>query len=169
MSLNYLLFCIAAVIAVASGIVTITSKHPVKSAMALVLQFFMFAAIYLTLNAQFVAVIQILVYAGAIMVLVVFVIMLLNLGEEERRKEKFNIRMFASIILGGIFLLVLVSFFATKSPNILVMSPQSINQGTVEAIGKELFTNYLLPFEAIGMLLLVAIIGAVILAKRKID
>jgi len=169
MSLNYILFCIAAVLAVAGGIVTITSKSPVRSAMALVVQFFMFAAIYLTLNAQFVAIVQVLVYAGAIMVLVVFVIMLLNLGDEEKHKEKSYLKMIVAFLLGGILLVTLISFLISRSPQITILPGTSINQGTVEAIGKELYSGYLLPFEAIGLLLLVAIVGAVILAKRKID
>lgn len=169
MSLNYIIFCIAAILAVASGIVTVTSKNPVKSAMALVVQFFMLAGLYLTLNAQFVAIVQVLVYAGAIMVLVVFVIMLLNLGDEEKLKEKISKRTVASIFGGGVLLLVIIGVILANQQKVHSISPTSITQGTVQSIGKELFTSYLIPVEAIGMLLLVAIIGAVVLAKRKID
>ena len=85
-NLTFILFSILAVLAIASAVVTISTKHPVRAALALVFHFFMLAGIYLTLQAQFVAVMQILVYAGAIMVLVVFVIMLLNLGNDEYLK-----------------------------------------------------------------------------------
>lgn len=160
---------IAAVIAIAAGIVTISSRNPVKSALSLVVQFFMLAAIYLTLNAQFVAVIQILVYAGAIMVLVVFVIMLLNLGDDQKLKEKISFRIYLSVFLAGLLLVLFASQYSFNASFITTMNQASVRQGTVEAIGQELFTNYLIPFEATGLLLLMAIIGAVILAKRKLD
>jgi NADH-quinone oxidoreductase subunit J len=168
-SLTVIFFGLLSIFAIASGIVTISSKNPVVSAISLVFHFFMLAGLYLTLQAQFVAVIQILVYAGAIMVLVVFVIMLLNLGSEELLKEKFNIRKILGVLFSFAFLILLLSVFYTKSSFNLKLSANSASQGTVQAIGKELFTNYLFPFEAISLLLLVAIIGAILLAKRKID
>lgn len=165
-SLEFILFIVLGILGIASGLVTITSRNPVVSAMALVFHFFMLAGLYLNMHAQFLAVLQILVYAGAIMVLVIFVIMLLNLGDEEKLKEKFSIKSFIAVLFGMVLLLQFVVLFLTTSGK---SSFNSNNIGTVEMIGNELFTNYLFPFEAISILLLVAIIGSVILAKRKVD
>jgi len=167
---QYLFFTILATLAVASAIVTITSKNPVASAIALIFHFFMLSGLYLTLQAQFVAVVQILVYAGAIMVLVVFVIMLLNLGKErELDSEGFNTRK----IVGGLFAAVLIvefiAIYMSVSLHKEFITKESIDQGTIEAIGKVLFANYLVPIQAIGVLLLAAIVGAVLLAKRRIN
>ena len=166
MSLELILFVVLGIMGIASGIVTITSKNPVVSAMALVFHFFMLAGLYLNMHAQFMAVLQVLVYAGAIMVLVIFVIMLLNLGEEEKLKEKLNIKTFVAVLFGIVLVLQFVVLFMANSGN---RTFKEGNIGTVEAIGNELFTNYLFPFEAISLLLLVAIVGSVILAKRHVD
>ncbi|MBI5325058.1 MAG: NADH-quinone oxidoreductase subunit J [Ignavibacteriae bacterium] len=168
MNLTFIFFGILGILAIGSGIVTISSKNPVTSAISLVFLFFMLAGLYLVLQAQFIAVIQVLVYAGAIMVLVIFVIMLLNLGDEEKMKEKFNTRKGAGFLLGAILLMQLAVVFMAQ-PFGVKKASASLNQGTIEFIGKELFSNYLFPFEAISLLLLAAIVGAIILAKRKID
>ena len=167
MSLEFILFFVLGFIAIAAAIVTITSKNPVISALGLVVHFFMLAGLYLNLNAQFLAVLQVLVYAGAIMVLVIFVIMLLNLGDEEKLKEKLNSRKFVAVLFALILVIQFSVVFMTTS-NIKYEHKQS-SIGTVEAIGNNLFNNYLFPFEAISLLLLTAVIGSVILAKRKID
>lgn len=166
MSLEFILFIVLGVLGIASGLVTITSKNPVVSAMALVFHFFMLAGLYLNMHAQFLAVLQVLVYAGAIMVLVIFVIMLLNLGDEEKLKEKLSIKTFIAVLFGLVLLIQFVVLFLTTSGN---SGLKQSNIGSVEMIGNELFSNYLFPFEAISLLLLAAIIGSVILAKRKVD
>ncbi len=166
MSLEFILFIVLGVLGIASGLVTITSKNPVVSAMALVFHFFMLAGLYLNMHAQFLAVLQVLVYAGAIMVLVIFVIMLLNLGDEEKLKEKLSIKTFIAVLFGLVLLIQFVVLFLTTSSTSRL---KESNIGSVEMIGNELFTNYLFPFEAISLLLLAAIIGSVILAKRKVD
>lgn len=168
MDLNYFFFIILSVLAVASAIVTISTKHPIRSAMALVVHFFMLAGLYLTLNAQFVAVMQVLVYAGAIMVLVVFVIMLLNLGKDQTLEKKITIKKFGSIILAGIFGLAIIYAFVNLYPEPTYFPVYNLNFTTVQTIGRSLFTNYIVQFEAIGLLLTAAIIGAVLLAKRKL-
>lgn len=169
MSLTVLFFSILSVLAIASAIVTISSKHPVRSAMALVVHFFMLAGLYLTLQAQFVAVMQILVYAGAIMVLVVFVIMLLNLGNDEYIRKDFKTKQLTGVLLAMAFSFMLVTAFARHFSGLTKIPDVAASQATSQAIGLEMFTNYLVPFEAIGVLLLGAIIGAVVLAKRDID
>ncbi len=168
MSLTYVFFGLLSILAIASAIVTITSRHPVRSAMALVVHFFMLAGLYLTLQAQFVAVMQIIVYAGAIMVLVVFVIMLLNLGDEEQLKQKYQLKQFAGIAISGTLGLALIYTFMNKGSSLNYFPSHTKEFTTAQAIGQELFTNYLVQFEAIGILLTAAIVGAVLLAKRKL-
>jgi NADH-quinone oxidoreductase subunit J len=154
--------------AIISGIVMITRKNPVSAAMFLIMHFFMLAGLYLSLQAQFVAVMQILVYAGAIMVLVVFVIMLLNLGNEDKLSEKVNAGKIIGYALATLFAIQLLTVFFAKPTSFSTMSEKAITIGTVEAIGDSLFTKFLFPFEAISLLLLVAIVGSVLLSKRKI-
>lgn len=169
MSLAYFFFAILSILAIASAIVTISSKNPVRSAFALVFHFFMLAGLYLTLNAQFLAVVQILVYAGAIMVLVIFVIMLLNLSNEERLKEKFNYQVLLAVLFGLAFVVQIVFMAFIKSSTNLLLHPDSTQIGTVQFIGNVFYKNYIVPFEIIGILLLSAIIGAIVLAKRKVN
>ena len=158
------------VVAVASAIIMITRRNPVNSALWLVLNFFCVSAIYLLLRAQFIAIIQVLVYAGAIMVLFLFVIMLLNLQDESKLSEQFSYKKISAIILSLLLFssLTITTFFAYsgKFPSI---SPVAENIGTVKAAGKELYTVYSFPFEAVSFILLAAIIGAIILAKKKFD
>ena len=168
--LNDIFFFLFASVMIASGVMVITRRNPVSSALYLVLNFFALGGIYLTLNAQFIAVIQILVYAGAIMVLFLFVIMLLNLGDEQRLTEKISyVKMVAVGLSVGVFLeIVYIVGFSTNA------LPQGdlaggIEIGTIESIGKVMFTSYLFPVEIVAVLLLAAVIGAVILAKKTID
>lgn len=165
----FIIFSILAVLAIASAIGTILSKHPVKSAMSLVLHFFSLSGLYFTLSAQFIAVIQILVYAGAIMVLVIFVIMLLNLGDEKMLHLQFSPRTYIAVTLalGLLALLVGVMFNAESNP--ALNASQVAAMSSVNGLGTELYTNYLFPFEAISILLLAAIVGAIVLAKRKLS
>ncbi len=167
MSLTLLFFLILGVLSIASAIVTISSRNPVVSAMALVLHFFMLSGLYLTLQAQFVAVMQILVYAGAIMVLVVFVIMLLNLGDEAKLSEKWNLRKIIAILFAFVLAIQFLSIYVTNLPDAAAIPESAALNGTVQSIGTDLFTNYLVQFEAIAVLLLAAIVGAMLLAKRK--
>lgn len=168
MNIDYLFFFLLAFLSVITAIVVISNKNPIASAMALVFNFFILAAIYLTLNAQFIAIIQILVYAGAIMVLFVFVIMLLNLENEEKLKDPLNTRKIFRIILAlsMIFLIIYLFYFIDIGLH-KTISESSIKIGTVEQIGYQLFTNYLLPFEITSILILAAIIGAIVLAKKR--
>ncbi|MGE5479717.1 MAG: NADH-quinone oxidoreductase subunit J [Chloroflexota bacterium] len=171
MSLQVLLFIIISALAVASALVTISTRHPVKSAMSLIFHFFMLAGLYLTLNAQFLAVVQVLVYAGAIMVLVIFVIMLLNLGAEGEGVPRIEARAgkqaLAGILAAGVVTAFMTLFFS--SPNGADnLSAASAEIGTAASIGRELYTNHIAAFEAVGILLTSAIIGAVVLAKKHL-
>jgi NADH-quinone oxidoreductase subunit J len=169
MSADLIIFFILAAFSIISAIVVITRRSPVMSVVFLVLNFIILAIIYLTLQAQFIAVIQIVVYAGAIMVLFLFVILLLNLGNEELLTEKMTYKKRIAISLSFVFLVQLVIGIKVsfgEYPNML--APTATQIGTVENIGKVLFTEYLFPFEITSVLLLAAIIGAVVLAKRKV-
>ena len=170
MTLELILFYSLAVVFVGSAIMVITRRNPVISALYLILNFFCLAGLYLTLHAQFIAVIQVLVYAGAIMVLFLFVIMLLNLGDEQQLREKISFKKIVAAGLGfGLLmeLIYIVGFIDVPMPE--GDFSKGVEIGTVEYLGKQLFTTFLFPFEVTSVLLLAAMVGAVVLAKRKMD
>ena len=165
-------FWIFAVLAVGGAILTITRKNAVSAVMFLVGTFFAIAAIYAMLFAHFMAAIQVLVYAGAIMVLFVFVIMILNKEEE----EPWALRgWFGKALAGGALVyflvrLVNVLWVVKSTPAVAETTWKAgafIEFGTTKAVGKQLFTSYLFPFEAISIALLIAIVGAVVLAHPE--
>lgn len=167
MNPQVLLFAVFAIGAIATALLTITRRNPVAAAMNLVAHFFMLSGLYLTLQAQFVAAVQVLVYAGAIMVLVVFVIMLLNLGREQQAAETGNmLRNTLGTVIAALFVLLVVLSFNGRPTQANQLSDAAASIGTTEAIGQSLFTQYIFPFEAVSLLLLAALIGAVILARR---
>ena len=159
------LFFLFAGLAIASAISMVYHKNPLYSAISLVGVFVSLSCIYVTLAAPFIAAVQILIYAGAIMVLVVFVIMLLNL-EDDRAFNRLN---YLYALGGGLGVLLLAQTFfifyaVMKAPNI--PADQSVTAGKTLSIGQAMYTEYLLPVEIVGILLLMAIIGAVVLARR---
>lgn len=168
-SLTFIFFAVLSILAIASAVITISNRHPVTSAIALVFHFFMLAGLYLTLQAQFAAVMQVLVYAGAIMVLVIFVIMLLNLTDEDKLKVKYNFRLLFGAVLSGAFILLLGKVFFGHESGMVQVSQNSGIAGTVDSIGALLYGKYLVPFEAVSILLLTAVVGAVMIAKRKLN
>jgi NADH-quinone oxidoreductase subunit J len=162
-------FYVFAALSVISAILVVSSKNPVSSALALVLTLFSTAVLFILLLAQFIAVIQVLVYAGAIMVLFLFTVMFLNLREEALRFDARNIP-----IKMGILLLVLIvsGYFATVGfKEAFAGAPLSHSEsfGTVQGVGEVLFRDYLLPFELTSILIVVAILGVVTIAKRRLD
>ena len=162
-------FTMVAAVAVLSGILVISCKNPINSALSLIMTFFCLATLYVTLDAPFMAAIQVIVYAGAIMVLIVFVIMLLNIRTDVGKKTSHSI-IAGSIV--GILVLIQTCYLLFRSTLTgskgLLDSATIAKIGHTEIIGKALYTDFLLPFEITSLLLLVAIIGAVILSKRKI-
>ena len=169
MTFGQIVFFSLAVLAAFSAVMMILQRNPVNSALYLILNFFCLGGLYLTLNAQFIAMVQVLVYAGAIMVLFLFVIMLLNLGDDRRLREHLGLRMYLGIGFSVALVLELLFIFLFRSSNSAVQqSPNAAEMGTVEYVGKVLFTRFLFPFEVTSLLLLAAIVGAVILAKKKI-
>ena len=169
MNLELVIFCILGALAIGSGVGVIATRNPIGAAMSLVLHFIALAGLYLSLNAMFMAAIQVLVYAGAIMVLVMFVIMLLNLGSEDKLREKLISRqglgVAASLLLGAILIFV-VTRTTFGSPD---SAGRALGDGSVQAIGKALFTTYVYPFEMVSLILLAAAVGAVVLAKRHVE
>jgi len=134
------------------------------------MNFFCLAGLYLTLHAQFIAVIQILVYAGAIMVLFVFVIMLLNLGDERKLSEGISWRKLVAVGMCSALLLEFIYILGfAESSSAPLNAAKALEIGTVEFIGSQLFTRFLFPFEITSLILTAAIVGAIVLAKRKIE
>ena len=166
--LDILLFLILATVMVLGGLVTITRKQPLAAALALVVSFVALSGLYALLTAQLIAILQILVYAGAIIALIVFVIMLLNVREEdlqlgEDRIGQVGIALlalfpFVSVVIGAVLQLPGGAFPALASADF----------GTIEAVGMYLYRNYAFVFELVSVLLTVALVGVVLLAKRRI-
>ncbi len=171
MTLEIVLFTLFASICAVSAVLMITRPNPVISALFLVLNFCSLAGLYLILNAQFIAVAQVIVYAGAIMVFFLFVIMLLNPEKEKRFfEEKRKLRIFIVVLVSLVLVqIVYIIFLSKPSDTITGEVSRSVQTGTIENIGREMFTNYVLPFEAAGYLLLAATIGAMVLAKKKFE
>ena len=169
MTAETLAFFFLAAFAVTTAVLMVFQRNPVMSAICMIANFFSIAALYLLLRAQLLAVLQIVVYTGAIMVLVVFVIMLLNLGDETRLRERYDLNMAAGVVLAAGFVaeIVYIVFFSGDPSIRPTMDPRAGVMGTVEGMGGALFGRFLLPFEITSLLLLVAIIGAVVLAKKK--
>jgi NADH-quinone oxidoreductase subunit J len=168
-NIQVMLFSLLAVIAIATGILLVTRRNPVSAAVSLIMHFFALAGLYLTLQAQFIAAVQILVYAGAIMVLVVFVIMLLNLGKEDALQEKFNPRTALAIAMSSALIMQMLLAFLSSPTGFNELAPSAEKIGSPAEIGNVLFSGYIFPFEAISLLLLAAVLGSIILAKRNIE
>ncbi|MBI5167711.1 MAG: NADH-quinone oxidoreductase subunit J [candidate division NC10 bacterium] len=166
------LFIVLALVAMASAIAVIIQRNPVYSALYLILTFLSLAGLYLQLQAQFIAAIQVIVYAGAIMVLFLFVIMLLDLRKEEQRAVKGGYQLLIGLLLAAILLgelgLVFGGGVLKGVPG--EFSPEKVSAlGNTQVVGRLLFTDFLLPFELTSVILLVAIVGAIVLAKRRLD
>ncbi len=166
MSLSILFYFVAS-ISIGSAIFVVLNRNAVYSAISLVLCFFSLAVIYLLLEAYFIAVLEIFIYAGAIMVLFLFVIMLLNLGREKALEHFMHLQRGLSMFLVVLFFLG-IFFLLLNDTSVLHQPEGGFVAGGVYSLGEALFTKYLLPFEVASLLLLVALIGTVYLAKRKI-
>ncbi|GLU50865.1 MULTISPECIES: NADH-quinone oxidoreductase subunit J family protein [Dyadobacter] len=152
---------------VLSALMVILSKNPIHSVLYLILTFFTLSGHYILLNAQFLAAVNIIVYAGAIMVLFLFVIMFLNV-KDIHEESKNSLTKIAAAIVGGTVFVIL--FGAYRKTIIAPADPNTFDSqvGMIESLGKLLFREYLLPFELASILLLVAMVGAVMLGKREI-
>ena len=167
------LFWVFAGIAIVSAMLCVTRPNPVVSALWLVVSLFALAALFVILDAQFLAVLQVLVYAGAIMVLFLFVIMLLNLGRGERPERRSRLSLAVAIALGGAFLTLLLAIWPARPPAAVQLPEGTLEalhdaQGAIGLVAEPLYRTYLIPFEIASVLLLAAIVGAVVLAKRRL-
>lgn len=151
---------------IGSALMVILSKHPVRSVLYLVLTFFLISANYVMMNAQFVAIVNIIVYAGAIMVLFLFVLMLLNLSKENEPRSSLFMKLAASLAGGSL----LIVFIAAIKDTLIIRTPEIVaanDQGLVKSLGELLFKKYVLPFEVSSILFISAMVGAILLAKRE--
>jgi len=166
--MDTILFVVFAVVALVCGFNLILQSHPISSALSLIGVMGSLAVLYLLLGAEFIAMAQMIVYGGAVMVLFVFVIMLLNAGA-----EKTSVKSWFAQIAGLPLLLAFVALmgFLIRGvlPSLGTVSFGSWTGGTAQNIGRMLFTEYLLPFEVISILILVAILGAVVLARKEFE
>jgi NADH-quinone oxidoreductase subunit J len=166
MSITAILFGFLTVVAVFSALMMITSKNPVYSVLWLIVTFFAISGHYILLNAQFLAIVNIIVYAGAIMVLFLFVIMLMNLNKETAPQRNRWMKM-GGAVAGGCLLLVLVAALKDSDIKRQYAMVNGGDIGLIKVLGKELFTTYVVPFEISSVLFLSAMIGAVVIGKKE--
>lgn len=164
MELFEVIFWVLTVIAISCALGVILSRNPISSVLFLIATFFAISGHYLMMNAQFLAIVNIIVYAGAIMVLFLFVIMLMNLNADVE-PQKSRLVQFAGIISGGILFLVILAALR-DTPTRGTVEAEATNIGLIENLGKTLFTRYVLPFEISSVLFLSAMIGAMVIGKK---
>lgn len=164
MSITQILFWVLTALALFSALMVITSKNPVYSVLWLIVTFFTISGHYLLLNAQFLAIVNIIVYAGAIMVLFLFVIMLMNLSKETEPQKNKWLKL-AGAVAGGCLLLVLVAALRNTETRMTEMG--SGNIGLIQNLGNVLFKEYVVPFEIASILFLSAMVGAIVLGKKE--
>lgn len=166
MSVTQILFGFLSVLALFSAIMVVISKNPVYSVIWLILVFFAISGHYIMLNAQFLAIVNIIVYAGAIMVLFLFVIMLMNLNKEVEPKKNRWVKV-AGAVAGGCLLLVLVAALKDSDVKSKTALMNEGNIGLIKVLGKELFSTYVVPFEISSILFLSAMVGAIVIGKKE--
>ena len=164
MSITEILFWTLSVIALFSALMVVISKNPVYSVLWLIVTFFTISGHYILLNAQFLAVVNIIVYAGAIMVLFLFVIMLMNLSKDTEPQKNKWLKL-AGALAGGCLLLVLVAALRNTERNMAELGTGEI--GLIQNLGKTLFSDFVVPFEISSILFLSAMVGAVVLGKKE--
>jgi NADH-quinone oxidoreductase subunit J len=165
MSATFILFSFLSILALVSAIAVVASKNPVHSVLWLIVVFFAISGHYIMLNAQFIGIVNLIVYAGAIMVLFLFVIMLMNLNADTEPKKNKWLKL-AGIIAGGSLMLVIVA--ALKNAELMTRTAQTNNGdiGLISNLGKVLFTEYVIPFEISSVLFLSAMVGAAVIGKK---
>ncbi len=172
LAFSWLIFIVTALVAVVASILMVTRRNPIHSALWLIVTFFCVGILYVTLNAQFIAVAQVIVYAGAIMMLILFVIMLIHLEKEPEQTGRLSggkiIGAFITIILFLEIVAAILSFRVTGKKG--SFTPETLaKMGDVKSVGTVLYGKYMFPFEIASILLLIGIVGAVVLSKRRKD
>ena len=164
MSIYEVIFWFLSIMAISCAMGVILSRNPINSVLFLIATFFAVSGHYLLMNAQFLAVVNIIVYAGAIMVLFLFVIMLMNLNADTE-PQKNRLVQFAGVISGVVLFLLVLAALSTTTKGFVEDTPTDI--GLIENLGKTLFTQYVLPFEISSVLFLSAMVGAMVLGKKE--
>ena len=167
MSVTEILFWFLSLLAVGGAIMVVASKNPVFSILYLIVTFFAVSGHYILLNAQFLAIVNIIVYAGAIMVLFLFVVMLMNLNTDSEPPQKNKLILYSGTIAGCCLLLVLVAALKQSSATMQTVQMNGGESGLIKNLGMALFTDYVFPFEISSVLFLSAMIGAVVIAKKE--
>ena len=166
MSIVLIIFCVLAAITLSTAFLTIFSRNPIHSAIYLVICFFSIAGHYLLLNAQFLAVVHVIVYSGAIMILFLFTIMLMNLNERNEVHRP-RITRLGAIVSFCLICLVLIAIFINSKPIVGEYTATGEDYQSINVLGKILLNEYMVPFEFVSILLIVAMIGAVLLSKKE--
>ena len=164
MSITEILFWILSAVAVLAALMMITSRNPVYSVLWLIITFFCISGHYILLNAQFLAIVNIIVYAGAIMVLFLYVLMLMDLKKDNEPQKNKWLKIIGAVA-GGSLLLVLIAALRNTEKQMAELNTGDI--GLIENLGRVLFTEYVVPFEISSILFLSAMVGAVVLGKRE--
>ncbi|HEX5133724.1 MAG TPA: NADH-quinone oxidoreductase subunit J [Candidatus Krumholzibacteria bacterium] len=161
-----ILFYLFAVLAVAGGLIMVSQRNPLSGAFALILSLVSLAGLFAMLNAEFVFILQVLVYAGAIMVLIIFTIMLLNLNKEELEEAPVGwMRLLFTAVVCAAGAFGAIKVFSGLQPPAVDMAADF---GSIEAVGRLMLSDFIYPFEVISLILLVAVVGVVLLAKKVI-
>ena len=160
---SHYIFYFLSIMALFSAVMMLVSKKPIHSVLFLTLTFFAIAGHYILLNAQFLAVVHVIVYTGAIMVLFLFVIMLLDIREEERRKLNG-----AAVGIGAIAVGTIAGILTRSLWHAQPLAKVATAEGATRPLGRILFTQYLLPFEVLSILLLVAMVGVILLSRKEL-
>ncbi|HJY21320.1 MAG TPA: NADH-quinone oxidoreductase subunit J [Hanamia sp.] len=164
MEITQIVFWFLTVLALIAAVGVVSSKNPIYSVLWLIVVFFAISGHYILMNAQFLAIVNIIVYAGAIMVLFLFVVMLMNLNSDAEPVKNVYMKM-AGIISGLTLMIVLVAAFSTaETQNVIIRPGTSV--GLIENLGKALFNKYVIPFEISSILFLSAMVGAIVIGKR---
>ena len=166
MSIVLILFCVFSAVTLATAFLTIFTKNPIHSAIYLVICFFSIAGHYLLLNSQFLAMVHVIVYSGAIMILFLFTIMLMNLNKEDE-VHKPRVTRWAAVIFFCLMCLVLLAIFVNSKPIVGEYTATGEDYQSIKVLGKVLLNEYMVPFEYASILLLVAMIGTVLLSKKE--
>ncbi|MGN6264323.1 MAG: NADH-quinone oxidoreductase subunit J family protein [Ginsengibacter sp.] len=165
MEITKILFWFLTVLALSGAIGVVASKNPIYSVLSLIIVFFAISGHYVLMNAQFLAIVNIIVYAGAIMVLFLFVIMMINLNAETEPVK--NIYMKMAGIISGLTLMIVLVAALSHSENATMVMKQGTGIGLTENLGKALFNDYVIPFEISSVLFLSAMVGAILIGKKE--
>ena len=164
--MEQIIFFIVAFLAVASAFYFVFARNPIYAILSLIVTFFSIAAMYILLNAQFLGIVQIIVYAGAIMVLFLYILMMLNLNKEDESKKQ-NLMKFVGVFTAGLLLIGMLGAFRGFKGNTIAGNVDS-SVGLTKNLGRLLFNEYVLPFELASILIFAGIVGAVLIGKKDL-